>query len=104
MSLSIFDLFIKLLDLAWSLLSGIAGLSMRFFGALFQLGLKAVGAVFHLLMAPFTWSLDHLWDWSALDLWGVFAMVMWVLLIACALLAVFAVGSNVCRKLRHRIK
>ena len=45
-----------------------------------------------------------LWDCGGLDLKGIFAVIMWVLLIACALLALFAAGSNAYRKYQHRLK
>lgn len=103
MSLFIFDLISKLFGCAWSLITWIADLSIRFFSALFNFGLKAAGAVFDLLLTPFTCGVNRLLDWTAMDLRGLFALVLWVLLGACALLALFAAGSNAYRKYRHKL-
>lgn len=103
MSLHIFDLISKLFGCAWSLIAWIADLSLRFFSALFGFGLKAAGAVFNVLLTPFTCGVDHLIDWTSMDLRGLFALVLWVLLGACALLALFAAGSNAYRKYRRKL-
>lgn len=104
MSLSIFDFFFTMFGYAWKLIAWVADLSLRFFSALFGFGLKAAGAVFNLLLTPFTHGAACLLDWTSMDLRGFFALVMWTLLGACALLAIFAACSNAYRKYRHRIK
>lgn len=103
MILSIFDFIFKIFGCAWDLIGWIADISLRFFSALFEFGLKAVGAVFELLLTPFTLGADCLLSWTAMDLRGLFALVLWVLLGACALLALFAAVSNAYRKYRHRM-
>lgn len=104
MTLSIFDFFSTVFGWGWKLLSWVADLSLRFFGAVFNFGVKAVGAVLDLMLTPFTQGIDWFWDCGGFDLRAIFAIIMWVLLAACVLLAVFAVGSNICRKYQHRIK
>lgn len=104
MTLSIFYLFSTMFGYAWRLISWVADLSLRFFGAVFNFGMRALGAIFDLMLTPFTRGLDWLWDCGGLDLKGIFAVIMWVLLIACALLALFAAGSNAYRKYQHRLK
>lgn len=104
MILLIFDLISKLLSCAWSLISWIADISLRFFSAVFGFGIKSAGAVFDLMLTPFSRGIDWFWDCSGLDLRNIFIIIMWVLLIACALLAIFAAGSNAYRKYQHRIK
>ncbi len=103
MSLSIFDFFVNLFGLGWKFLCFIADMSIRFFTALLNFGTKAACAVLNLFFAPFTHGLSLLTDWTALDLRGLFSLVMWVLLGACALLALFALGSNMYRRYRHRL-
>ena len=115
MSLSIFDIFFTLLDWLWEFFSWTADLGIRFVSAVFDFGLKGVSAGFSFLikalnalcgmmLSPFTRGLDWLWDWSLLDLRALFVLIMWVLLAACLLVALFAVGSNVYRKYQHHIK
>lgn len=103
MTLSIFDLFFTILGWGWKLLSWVADLSLRFLGAVFNFGMKAVGAVLDFMLTPFTRGIDRLWDCGGLDLRAIFAVIMWVLLIACALLALFAAGSNAYRRYRHKL-
>lgn len=103
MTLSIFDLFSTMFGYAWRLISWVADLSLRFFGAVFNFGIRALGAVLDLMLTPFTRGLDWLWDCGGLDLKGIFAVIMWVLLIACALVAALALGSNVYRRYRSRM-
>ena len=103
MTLSIFDLFSTMFGYAWRLISWVADLSLRFFGAVFNFGIRALGAIFDLMLTPFTRGLDWLWDCGGLDLKGIFAVIMWVLLIACALVAALALGSNVYRRYRSRM-
>ena len=103
MTLSIFDLFSTMFGYAWRLISWVADLSLRFFGAVFSFGMRALGAVLDLMLTPFTRGLDWLWDCGGLDLKGIFAVIMWVLLIACALVAALALGSNVYRRYRSRM-
>ena len=104
MTLSIFDLFFTMLGYAWELFAWVADMSLRFFGAALNFGMRAVGAVLDFMLTPFTRGVDWLLACGGLDLKGIFAVVMWVLLIACALLAVFAAGSNVYRKYLHKLK
>lgn len=103
MSAYIFDFFCTLLNWFWRFLSWTADLSLRFFGAVFSFGMKAAGAVLDLMLTPFTRGIDWLWDCGGLDLRAIFAVIMWALLIACALLALFAAGSNMYRRYRHKL-
>ena len=103
MTLSIFDLFFTMFGYAWKLLSWVADLSLRFFGAVFSFGIRAVGAVFDLMLTPFTHGFGCFTDWPAMDLRGFFSLGMWVLLGACALVAALALGSNVYRRYRSRM-
>lgn len=103
MILSIFDLIYKMFSCVWSLISWIADLSLRFISALLSFGMKGAGAVIDLLMTPFTLGADRLLDWTSMDLRGLFALVLWVLLGACVLLAIFAAGSNFYRRYRHKL-
>lgn len=104
MGFTIFDFFFSIVSGLFDLIAWAADLGLRFFSALFSFGLKLVGAIFNLLLTPFTHGVDCLLDWAAMDLRGLFALVLWVLLGACALLAVFATGSNLYRKYQHWLK
>lgn len=104
MGFTIFDFFFSIVSGLFDLIGWAADLGLRFLSALVNFWMKAFIAVFNLIATPFTQGADRLVDWAAMDLRGLFALVLWVLLGACALLAVFATGSNLYRKYQHWIK
>ena len=101
MLLSIVTFFFDLLGCGWRLLCWVADLSVRFCGAFLRFGAKAVGAVFDLLLSPFSWSIDRMWDlgWNLPRLFGG---VLVLLLSACAALALVAFAANAYRRFRRR--
>ena len=101
MTLSIFDFFFSLLGYGWKLLAWFADLSLCIFSAVFEFGVKAVSAVFDLLLMPFTHGLEHLWN-AAGALGGLLGWVMGLLLTACLLLGLMAVGKNAFRRFWRR--
>lgn len=99
MLLSVFDLIGRMLGFGWNLLSWLLDLSVRFFGAVLDFSMRAVGAVCRVFLTPFSWAAGRFWDG---DLRSIFGLLMWVLLGACVFLALLALGENAYRRFRRR--
>ena len=102
----IFQLFGWVLNTCWTLLTAMLSLGWRMLTALLDFACRGVAALGSFLLGPLSGGSDSLWDswqnaWPAWDLGGVFLTVLAVLLIACGVFALVAVGENLYRRYRR---
>ncbi|WP_322198974.1 hypothetical protein [Acutalibacter intestini] len=92
----LFDIFAWLANTAWSVLGAVLSFVWRLLSAGADLLFRMIRSAASVLFGPM-----RLWD-GAWDLGGVFVSVLSTLLIACAVLALVAVGENLYRRWRGR--
>lgn len=97
--LSIFSMVWSLLGYGWKLICWAGGILWKLATGSFHMGIKLIGGIIDLIMTPFTWGLDRLWD---MGLWVVFGWGLAALLTACVIIALMALASNACRRLKRR--
>lgn len=100
----IFSLILSLLEYAWRFFSWVGEMLWKLAAGSFHIGCKLVGGVADLLLRPFSWGIDRLWDLGvqgAGGLWNVFGWVLAALLTACLAFALVAAAGNLYRRIKR---
>lgn len=103
--LSIFSIVWSLLECGWKLICWAGEILWKLATGSLHMGYKFLTAVFDLLMTPFSWGIDKIWDigvWSSCSLFGIVWWGLVVLLTACGLIAVVALAGNAYRRYKRR--
>lgn len=98
MLISIFSFILDLLGLAWECLSAMCRFGWKLFSACADIGWRVLKGTVSLLLTPFTWTLDTLWDLGSWSIYGIFRGVLGVLLLACLALGAIALFNNLARR------
>lgn len=97
----LFELLGRALQAGWKCFTGLLAFGWKCAAALLDLGMRAVSALGRFLLGPLTRGIDFLWD-GGWDLGSFFGATLLVLLIACGLLTLLAVGENLYRRYKNR--
>ena len=103
--MSIFSVAVSLWEYAWRFIGWVLEILWKLVTGSLHMGFKLVTGVADLLLRPFSWGIDRLWDvgvQGGQGLWSVFGWVLSALLTACLLIALLAVAGNAYRRFRHR--